>query len=270
MRWSLKRRDLFFLIDTLIPASADKEETAEKFQDDNDLVEKMLDDDRLFQRLMADEAVLIHLSPWLFFTVLLRRARRDLEQEAFTIERRDRQKVVLFDTDRVIELLEREPVRDYLATMLASFTRVESVTVPVRVRKGIWRRYRTSDLDVDGLMRYSQTLDEEFQFEPYKRIGDVCLFLSSMFPDHIDAQYRYPVSRQVRRRSRSRLVRSRDDYEAHGQAFYRMASEHERARLESLDEVLATLSKDFILAEKPLAFLASRYLGFAQQRLFDI
>jgi hypothetical protein len=38
--------------------------------------------------------------------------------------------------------------------------------------------------------------------------------------------------------------------------------------LESLDEVLATLSKDFILAEKPLAFLADRYLGFARQRLF--
>ena len=52
------------------------------------------------------------------------------------MERRQRQKVLLFDTDQVIQLLEQRSVRDYLATMLASFTRVESVTVGVRVREG--------------------------------------------------------------------------------------------------------------------------------------
>lgn len=270
MRWRLLHRDLLFLVDTLMPTSVDTEETVAAIRDDQELIEAMLDDERLFQRLMADEEILVQASPWLFFTVLLRRARRDLEQEAFTLERRDRQKVVLFDTDLVVELLEQEPVRNYLATMLASFTRVESVTVPVRVRKGIWRKYRTNDLDVEGLMRYCQSLDEEFHFEPYKRIGDVCLFLSGMFPDYIDAQHRYPMSRQVRPSARSRVINSREDYEEHGRAFYRLASEQERARTEGLDDVLATLSEHFILAEKPLAFLANRYLGFARHRLFDV
>jgi hypothetical protein len=270
MRWRLRRHDLRFMVETLMPGSRDREHAADLVRGDERLLEAMLDDDRLFERLMAEEEILVLVSPWLFFTVLLRRARRDLEQEAFTVERRHRQKVLLFDTDRVIQLLEQEPLRDYLAAMLASFTRVESVTVPVRVRKGIWRRYRASDLDVESLMRYCQAVDEEFRFEPYKRIADVCLFLAGMFPGYVEAQYRYPLSRQVRPRMRGRICASLEDYEAHGRAFYQLAAEHERARVEGLDEVLAALSESFVLAEKPLAFLGDRYLRFTRHRLFEV
>jgi len=142
MKWQPSCRDLQFMIETLMPKTRDVERAIDLVQADEHFIEAMLDDDRLFQHLMAEEEILLQISPWLFFTVLLRRVRRDLEQEAFTVERRHRQKVLLFDIDQVIQLLEQEPLWDYLATMLASFTRVQSVTVPVRVRKGIWRRYR--------------------------------------------------------------------------------------------------------------------------------
>lgn len=269
MKWQITRRDLLFLVDTMMPGS-DLERAADRARDDDELIEAMLDDDRLFQRLMTDEGVLALVSPWFFFAVLLRRTQRDLQREAFTMEKRDRQKVLLFDTDLVIDLLGQDAVQDYLATMLASFTKVGSLTIPVRRRKGIWRRYRTSDMDVEGLMRYSQSLDEHFHFEPYKRIGDVCLFLTGVFPEHLDAEHRYPMSGQLRPRSRGRVVRSREDYETHGRAFYRLAAEHERAKTEGLDHVLVLLSENFILAEKPLAFLANRYLGFSRNRLFDV
>jgi len=270
MRWRLRRRDLLFLIHTLMPGTKDREHAADLILEDEQFVEAMLDDDRLFQRLMSGEEILLHVSPWLLFTVLLRRARRDLEQETFTVERRHQQKVLLFDTDRVAQLLEQEPLRDYLATMLASFTRVESVTVPVRVRKGIWRRYRASDLDVESLIHYCQALTEEFRFEAYRRIGDTCLFLIGLFPDYLEAQYRYPLSRQIRPRMKGRICTSLEDYEAHGRAFYRLAAEHEQARIEGLDDVLVTLSENFVLAEKPLAFLANRYLQFARYNLFEL
>jgi hypothetical protein len=269
-RWRLSRRDLLFMSGTLMPERDDREHTADLIQEDESFIEAMLDDERLFRRLMSEEEILVLISPWLFFTVLLRRARRDLEQEVFTVERRSRQKVPVFDADQVIRLLEQEPLLDYLAGMLASFTRVESVTVPIRVRRGVWRKIRISDLDVDSLMRYCQTQDEKFHFEPYKRIADVCLFLTGMFPQYIHAQYRYPLSRQLRPQVRSRMCRNVEDYEAYGRAFYRLAAEHERARVEGLDDVLATLSANFILAEKPLIFLADRYLGFAKQRLFEL
>jgi hypothetical protein len=258
------------MIETLMPGRDDREHMAELVQEDEPFIEAMLDDDRLFQRLMAEQEILLRVSPWLFFAVLLQRARRDLEQEAFTVERRSRHKVVIFDTDKVIELLEQESLRDYLAGMLASFTRVESVTVPVRVREGVWRRYRTNELDVEGLMRYCQALGEEFHFEPYKRIADACLFLTGMFSEYIDAQHRYPLSRQLRPRMKGRIFRSLEDYEAYGRAFYRLAAEHERAKVEGLEDVLAILSENFILAEKPLAFLADRYLQLARHRLFDL
>jgi len=270
MRRKLNQADVLFIVDTLMPEGVDREQIANRLMRDETQLETMLDQDRLFQRLMREENVLVHISPWLFFTVLLRRAWRDLEREAFTIEQRGRQKVVLFDADHVVRLLAQEPVRDYLATMLASFTRVESMTVLAERRPGVWRAYRTNELNVEGMMRYSQTLDESFRFAPYKRIGDVCLFLTGMYPEYINGQYRYPLSGRLRPRMRSRLLHKVEDYEAYGRAFYQTAADHELARREGLDEVLNTLSEHFILAEKPLSFIATRYLQFARHTLFGV
>jgi hypothetical protein len=270
MRWELEYRDLWFLVETLMPGRTDKAYEEALKHVDVAWVDAALDKDEVFERLTSDEEALLHVSPWLYFIVLLRRARHDMEDETFTMERRDRQKVPVFDTEQVIELLEQKTVQNYLASMLASFTRIASMTMRVRVREGLWRKYHTNDLDVEGLTRYSQTLDEPFRFEPYKRIADVCLFLAGMFPEHIEAQHRYPVSRQVRPRMRSRICQSREDYEAHGRAFYQLAAEHERARAQGLEEVLTTLSERFILAEKPLAFLSNRYLWFTKHKLFGI
>jgi len=270
VRWGLVRRDRQFLVDTLMPEYHDKDRAVDLLEDDRDLVEHMLDDEQLFRRLMEDENVLVQLSPWLFFTVLLRRARREMQRETFTVEERARQKVVLFDADQVTDLLAQDDVLDYLAWMLASFTRVDSVTVRYQVREGVWRSFRTSELNVEGMTRLAQAADEPFRFEPYKRVADVCLFLTGMFPEFVEAQHRYPWSGQVRPGVRGRAVVSREDYEAHGRAFYRLAAEHEMARMEGLDETLMSLSEHFILAEKPLRFLANRYLEFARHKLFDM
>lgn len=270
MRWSLTRADVAFMVSTLMPGVTDKEHATDLVQADERFIDTMLNDDRLFQRLMASDDLLLQVSPALLFAVLLRRARQDLEQEAFTLERRQHQKVVLFDTDRVIELLDEAAVRDYLAAMLASFTRIVSVTVPVRIRRGIWRKYRISDIDVESLMHYCAILEETQRYEWYRHIGDACLFLTGMFPEYIEAQHRYPLSRQLRPAARSRVCQSQEDYEAHGQAFYRLAAEHQQAHAEGIAKVLSTLAERFILAEKALGFIAERYLRFAKRRLFEL
>jgi hypothetical protein len=267
MKSRLTQRDALFLVDTLMPGRADRERTADHLIADPTGLETLLDDDRLFRRLTQEEDILIQVSPWFFFTVLLRRAWHDLEREAFTVEQRGRQKLVLFDADRVARLLAEEPVRDYLATMLASFTRVDNVMVLLEVRRGIWRAYRTNELDIEGMIRYSQTLDESFRFAPYKRIADVCLLLTGMFAEYIRGHGRYSVSGHRWPRLRRHLRHELEDYEAYGQTFYRKAADHEWSKREGLDEVLATLSENFILAEKPLAFLATRYLSFARHTL---
>jgi hypothetical protein len=50
----------------------------------------------------------------------------------------------------------------------------------------------------------------------------------------------------------------------------RLAAEHEKARAEGLEGVLAALPENFVLAKKPLAFLSDRYLQFAKHRLFEL
>lgn len=267
-RWS--HRDLRFVVETLIPERGDPEHVVSLLQEDEPLLEAMLQDDRLFQQLMVDEEIFFSVSPKFFFKVLLLRARRDLEQELYTVEFRHLQKVVLFDAQRVVDLLARPVTCDYLAAMLASFTRINNITIPIRVRPGVWRRIRINDLDVDSLLRYAQLLDEEYRFEVYKRIADASLFLTGIFPEYIEARQRYPHSGQPRLRLRGSLVHDLEDYEAYGQTFYRLAARHKTAKQEGLDGVLTTLSEQFIPAEKPLAFLAERYLSLRKHHLFEL
>jgi hypothetical protein len=266
-RWSY--RDLQFVVETLVPERSDPERVVDLIQEDEALLEAMLQDDRLFQQLMTDDRVFVSVTPHFFFKVLLLRSQRDLEQELYTIERRQQQKVILFDANRVVELLARPAVCDYLAAMLASYTRINVMVIPVRVRPGIWHRFRVSDLDVDSLLRYAQILDKEHRFPAYQRIGDACLFLTGLFPEHIEAQQWYPQSGQRRPRLSSSLMHTLEDFEAYGRTFYHLAAEHPMARQQGVDEVLAILSEQFILAEKPLAFLGERYLSLRKHHLFE-
>ena len=265
-KWS--QRDLRFVVSTLVPERSDPEHVVGLLEDDEPLLEAMLEDDRLFQQLMSHEEIFLSISPRLFFQVLLRRARRDLEQELYTVERRQRQKVVLFDAKEVVELLARPEISNYLARMLASFTRINSVTIPIRVRPGIWRRLRINDLDIDSLIGYAETLDERHRFWTYQRIGDACLFLTGIFPEHIETRQRYPLTGQPRVRLRGSLLHGLEDYESYGRSFYLMAADHPVAELQQLAEVLRMLSRHFILAEKPLAFVAERYLSMRKHHLF--
>ena len=258
------------MIETLLPMHVDRDKEAGRVGADESLLKTMLADERLFERLLADETILLQVSPWFFFTVLLQRARSDLAREAFTVEQRGRRRLTLFDTDRVVDLLEQDAVRDYLAELLSSFTRIENVTVMVERKPGTWSAYQTSELNVEGMIRYCQTLDEAVRFAPYRRIGDVSLFITGLFPEYINGQYRYPASRKVRHRMRGRVLQTLEDYESNGRAFYRLAAEHDQARLEGLIEVLSTLSENFVLARKPLTFLSDRYLRFSKHSLFDL
>ncbi|MGQ9457134.1 MAG: hypothetical protein ACUVXH_10580 [Anaerolineae bacterium] len=265
----LSDQDILFMVQTLMPHRTDHARVVEAIRDDRAYLEAMLDDERLFQQVMGDEEILIKISPRLFFHILLRRALRDLRELTHTVEVRNLQKVAVFDADQVVNLLERPEVRDYLADMLASFTRIESVTVPVRVRRGVWRKVRFSDFDLDSLEHYAQSVEGALRFGPYKRIADVCLFLVGMFPEYIEAQYRYPLSKVPRRGILGR-PRSLEDYEEEGRQFYTLAAEHEAAHALNLRDVLITLAERFTLAEKPLMHLSRRYLGLSRHRLFGL
>jgi len=261
--------DILFLVETVDPNLLSKIDT---IKDAPDIIEGMMEHEarRLFQRimLMSEETITTTISPRFLFEILLRTARRDLESQAYTVERTATQRIPVFDTPEVTRFLSNKMVLKYLADMLSSFTRIESFTIPVRVRKGVWRKIRFNDMDIDSLLRFCQTVDEEHRFGFYKRIADLCLFILGIFPEYVTMDYRYPSSGDPRPRLFGRLRQSAEDYEEEGRRFYKLAGEHRDATLLGLAEVLQQLHDKFNLAKKPLNYISDHFLQFRKGKLF--
>ena len=235
--------------------------------EDQDFRKAMIGDEKVFQKVIGDQEVFLKISPALYFEVLLRRAHSELQAASYTLERSGKQNIPVFDTRDVVELLAHSEVLEYLAQMLGSFTRVNSYVRPVRVRRGIWRRVRYNDMDVDSLISLCSEADEENRLGLYKRIADVCLFISGIFHENTFFVYRQgaPVHSSARR-----MRRSMEDYEWEGRRFYSLAEKHPAASSSGLSEVFGILRERFVSARKPLNFIAAQYMHSAKGRLFGV
>ena len=264
----LTERDLDFLAETVSPEAKDKGRLRQIIREDKDIRNSYVGDEKVFRRLMDEEESFIKISPILFFEILLRKAAQDLERATYTVEKSRTMKIPIFDTQEVVELLNRENLLFYLADMLSSFTRVESYSISFRIREGIWERIRFNDLDILSLIKYSQFVDDEYRLGLYKRIADICLFIMGIFPDFAERDYRYPFSGQVRPHIRGKLRISPEEYAEEGQKFYKLAAEHPSARELHLEETFWALHRDFQRAKKPLNFIADHYLQYRRDKFF--
>jgi hypothetical protein len=258
--------DLLMLIQVLLPECRDKKKMIRALRQDEDILEGMLADEKIFNHLMAVPESFIKISPHLFFAVLIHRVKNDLMRQSYTIERESRLKMIIFDSSDVVKLLKEKSMVLYLIDMLVSFIRINSYSTLTKVKKGVWRKFKFSDFDIDSLIRYSQIIDEDQRFPSYKRIADICLFVTGIFPDYIDAQERYSSSGH--RRLRTFKQWNRDGIEQYGTYFYRAAAQHSVARLKNLHSVLMNLSENFVLAAKPLTLMTGRYLGYHKDKFF--
>ena len=256
--------DLAFVVAHAAPGSANPVKLASLVRQDTDFRKALVGDEKVLEAVLNDEEVFLKVGPTLFFEVLLRGSLRELETAAYTVERSGRDSIPVFDTPEVTELMGREGVVEYLAHMLASFTRINSYVVPVRVRPGVRRRIRYNDMDVDSLIALCAKAGDHERFAFYKRIADVCLFTAGVFPGH--ASLHVQAAQQGPGRLRAR--RTIEDYETEGRRFYRLAEEHPAARLMELTGVFALLREHFTSARKPLTFIASRYLHSKRHHLF--
>ncbi len=268
-KWpQFSERDLDFVVENAAPGSADPSQLKRLITEDTQFRAAMLGDESLLQRVQSDDEILLYISPSMYFEILLRNSNRELETAAYTEEREGRMSIPVFDTPDVLEFMERPGVVEYLASMMASFTRINSYVVPVRVRRGVRRRVRYNDMDVDSLIRFAADADHEQKFSYYKRIADVCLFVSGIFPD--SAQSRAggaaapPLSRSWRMR------RTLEEYEREGRTFYGLAQEHPAARALELSQVFGELKQNFNSARKPLTFVATRFLHARKRQLFGV
>jgi len=258
--------DLDFLIEEAAPQASNKVRLRQMILEEQEFRQAIVGDERVFQRVISDAEVMVKLSAALYFEILLRKASKELDLSTYTVERIGNETIPVFDTSAVTDLMGQPGVLEYLAQMLASFTVIESQVRRVRVRRGMWRTIRHNDMDIDSLVQLCSAADEENRLGYYKRIADVCLFVSSIFQEHSyfgqgGGQSIFPTSRRVRR--------SMEDYEWEGKRFYSLAESHPAARLAGLSGIFAVLREQFIYARKPLRFIASQYLHSSRANLFE-
>jgi hypothetical protein len=214
----------------------------------------------------AGQAILA--SPFLAFAVAVQRATADLATMGHVPERSlARQRVPVFDAPALRDFLGSEDRRLFLTELLTSFTRVASGRYRVTVG-GRSRTRRFSELDPIRLAGLLDAVPEESRPGVYRRLGDVALFLSGVFPDYVANRMFGPVNAarllraaHVPAPDRERLAATPDLelLEHLGARWYRSALALAPVQTGRL-AVVAEVADQFRQARRVLNHIADRYL----------
>jgi hypothetical protein len=207
------------------------------------------------------------VTPFLAFGALVHHAGDDLGRASHLLEwSGPGKRLPVFDVGPLRDYLDDGGRRFFLIEHLASFTKVASGTFWVRTRRGYARR-RFSEVDPVRLADLVEQLPTEQRPGGYRRLGDVALFLSGVFPDHT-ARHPLPVA-QRERLARSAAVRPTDALvegdgigflEKTGAGWYRRAVEEAEALVGNGPSFLRDVADRFADARRILNYLADRYL----------
>jgi hypothetical protein len=214
-------------------------------------------------------------SPFLIFAVAVHRAANELATMDHVPERSaQRLRVPLFDAPQLRDFLGSAARRLFLAELLASFTRNAAAYRPApkgqpgtrQARQA--RPRRISELDLVRMAGLLDTVPEDERAGVYRRLGDVALFLTGVFPDYAAAHALGPVSAarllraaQVPARRRDQLADAPaiDLFEHLGAQWYRAAWGMAPVRTASL-AVVAEVAERFSQARRVLNHIADRCL----------
>ena len=210
-------------------------------------------------------------SPFLIFAVAVHRAATELSTMEHVPERSgQRQRVPLFDAPELRDFLGSAARRLFLAELLASFTRnaAQYRPAPPKGRPRPARGRRISELDLVRMAGLLDTVPEAERAGVYRRLGDVALFLTGVFPDYAVAHALGPVSAarllraaQVPTRQHDRLADAPaiDLFEYLGAQWYRAAWGLAPARTARL-AVVAEVAERFRQARRVLNHITDRCL----------
>jgi len=263
----LSEADLYFIVTTVVTKRRDYDYLCGLLKDKPDFIDIMLEDEKLFRRVQEDKDIFLKISPFLLFSILLRQAKRELEKQTYTMEivsRRER--IPVFDARDTTAVLQNKDVREYLARMLASFTRVECTTVVFKARGMTYQRH-FSDLDFDDILELAGMVELPFRFPFYKRLADTALFVSGIFPEYL-CRNQTLEEHEIPARLAGHRSRTLHDCEEEGRRYYDLAATYDEAREQGLAGVLSLLAEKFTLARKPLNYLAENYIDKNRAKWF--
>jgi hypothetical protein len=201
----LTERDLALLADA---GGASPDELRSK----SERLDELVGSSEVFDRLLApwsDEALLL-ASPFLLFSVFLARTATELSEAAFVREWvGPNRRLPVFDVAGLRAFAADPEFRVFLADVLASYTHVASGTMWVRSARG-WSRRRFSELDPVRMAELADAVPSRERPAVLRRLGDLALFLTGVFPDQTDGRLFPPIHRE-------RLARSVRSLPVHGE-----------------------------------------------------
>ena len=124
------------------------------------------------------------VTPFLTFAVAVHRTAWHIGHSTHVDEwAGPRMRLPVFDVDRLSEFLADPVRRFFMVELLASYTHVSSGVAWEQTARG-WKRRRFSELDPLTLVGLLESVDAEQRAGVYRRLGDLALFLTGVFPDN--------------------------------------------------------------------------------------
>lgn len=238
--------------------------------------------DEVFAAAFDRQAEII--SPFLVFAVAVHAVATELDHTSVTAEWvAPKMRLPVFDTPQMRDFLGDDSRRLFLAELLASYTRVVGFTHYTRTSRG-WRRNRFSDFDPVQLAQLVHALPEPDRPGVWRRLGDLSLFLTGVFPDHTATRELTPIDEARLRR----LVRVPERaplqdlpgsvaqlgavglFEAIGERSYAYAVRGVRAPISDGVRVLAEVASRFRIARRVLNLVTDRYLFPLREQYFNV
>jgi hypothetical protein len=215
-----------------------------------------------------------HITPFLTFAVVVHRGWSDLRHAAYVEEwTGPRQRLPVLGGADLVDFLATSTRRLFLTELLASFTHVVSGITWVPTRRGL-RKQRFSELDPVRLASLLDVVRDQERPGIYRRLGDVALFLTGVFPDHTETHALGPIAEgRLLRAGGLRVLSPRADalpepgkdgpvglLERLGQRWYHLAAAMVSGPLTGSMTVVADVADRFGEARRILNFLTDRYL----------
>ena len=257
-----------------------------RLHDDPVRIERLLGSPRVFAALFStphDEPFVV-ASPFATFAVLLAHTAAVLQEISFVPERvGPRTRVPVFEVEPLRDLAGDPLRRLFLADLLASYTHVASGALWVKGRHG-WRHRRFSELDPAQFAELILATPPGRRLVLYRRLGDLALFLSGVFPDFVESRPLPPVAleRLIRALNVSRAEAGIPEepsmlglgaagmLEWVGRRSYGLACEAAALPDVGLTPVVRHMAEHFRHARMVLNLLTDRYLFHHRERWFPM
>jgi hypothetical protein len=236
---------------------------------------------RAFETMFGpgDATAWLPASPFLAFAVLVHRGWQDLQHARYVDEWiGPRQRLPVLGVQELREFLNGAHRRLFLTELLASYTRVASGTTWVHTRRG-WRRRRFSDLDPLRLAQMLELVPDVERAGVWRRLGDLALFLTGVFPDHTELHALRPLDQARLRRMSGMTATPASDrgdnaagsvavLEELGARWYTLGARTARGPLVGTMPVVAEIAERFGSARRTLNYLTDRYLFARRSQWF--